>query len=596
MQNVSSHDNSRANNIVSNSSTTEDNVYSNVPPNAKHDDSHSHISSQDSFVVVSPKPSKLLNPHMISNSPVNKDVGAPSISSNNQTAFRKPGCFQAVPVTIPGVHSSVRKKEMVQNQQKAQFSSDEDVKNHSSNIQNAENISEQKNKSHMETKESHLPAESSKQSGFVGKIINQINSSSETDRSTPPPDTKNLASHHQPNSPAHNARSESQKLDHNSSSAKPGFPMKVASNQSFDPSQLAKDVPPDLPKKEKRSQLNAAFSSEPNKLMHQTQNLSRDPKKIPNEKLSNSVPLAASKDHMKHTPSVSEQSKILQNKIAMENSKNSKIDNSNSHSPNTKHSKPDVLKKNDHESNKLCSTDKRFQKVLPPLDKSFALKPTSTRKGVNQNDASDHSSGNSDYQNVQKTNRIVESVPPSIPPKVNMHQTNAHYSEKNSNEPPKIPPKKSNLASKNLHSSQTSKEKALNRDNAAKLPSENHPQVKASHVNEESVSKLNVDIVEVKDSNNEKNNQLQKGNMPDLISKMIPHEKNELILKEENKIENSKNEKEDPNNKNSSFNKEINNHEYDVPESPKSPRRQSWFFGTHKNSLVVSFVCIYNIF
>lgn len=570
----------------------DNNVYSNVPPNAKHDDSHSHISSQDSFVVVSPKPSKLLNPHMISNSPVNKDMGAPSISSNNQTAFRKPGCFQAVPVTIPGVHSSVRKKEMVQNQQKAHFSSDEDVKNHTSDIQNAENIPEQKNKSHLEAKESHIPSESNKQSGIVGKIVNQINSSSEADKNTPPPDTKNLAPHHPPNVPPHNVRNDSQKLVHNSSSAKPGFPVKVASNQSSDPSQLAKDVPPDLPKKEKRSQFNAAFSSEPNKQMHQTQNLSRDSKKIPKEKLSNSVPLAASKDHIKHTPSVSEQSKILQNKIAMENSKNSKIDNNNSHSSNTKHSKPDVLKKNDHESNKHCSTDKRFQKVLPPLDKSFALKPASTRKNVNQTDASDNSSGSSDYQNVQKTNRTVESGPPSIPPKVNMHQTNAHNSEKNSNEPPKIPPKKSNLASKNLHSSQTSKENALNRDNATILPSENHSQVKASHENEESVSNLSVDIVEVKDSNNEKNTQLQKGNMPDLISKIIPHEKNELILKEENKTENSKNEKEDPNNKNSSLNKEINSHEYDVPESPKSPRRQSWFFGTHKNSLVVSSVLL----
>lgn len=570
--------------------------------NVKNDNARSRISSQDSFVVISPKPSKILNPHMISNSsniPINKDLGAHHISNENQTAFRKPGCFQAIPVTIPGVHTSVRKKEVCENEQKVQYTNVEDCKGENANIkvEDCHNIPEQNAESNLATKVPHSVSETDKQSGFVGDIVNQINSSVKDDKSTVHSDHKPTVINAQQKTVVQNNKNDIRKLETGPNSTKPGFPVKVI-NQSSN-AVHNKDIPPDLPKKEKNMKAlqNTSFMPDSNRTisaMHPSQNHVQETKKLPNEKLSKPVP--AAKDSAKHSPTSAPDHSKVQNKIAVENSKNSKVDNfgANLVINNPKHNKSEGPKKADtSESNKQCSSDKRFQKVLPPVDKTFSLKPCSARKSLNQNDFPENTGEK--VQNKQSSDRTNESVPPSIPPKTSIHTS--HHSEKNSNEPPVIPPKKSTIFIKSLQPAQMPKESVSSKENKAiKLPENNPPPIPVHRIeqrtlkNEESISKLNIDIVEVKDVNNEKNAQLQKGNMPDLISKIIPKEKDELILLEESKTEkNIKNEKDDlSNNKNFSTNKE-NTLENNAPESPKSPRRQSWFFGTHKNSLVVSF-------
>lgn len=494
---------------------------------------------------------------------------------------------------------------MTENDQNVQYSNVDECRNQSSTniLKNIQINSDQQTGSHVKTKDNPASEESNRQSGFVGEMISQINSSGKEEKSPINSDQKLASSNVQQNSSVQKSKNDLKKLDNDMTAAKPGFPVKVGS-QSMNSSSI-RDIPPDLPKKEKniKALQNAAMPSDANKASSAvgSQNSNKDFKRLPNEK-NNSVSVATHKDHLRHTASMSEHSKMTQNKVAMENSKNMRMDiaNSPSHGSNPKNSKSEIVQKTDNpESSKQCSSDKRFQKVLPPIDKTFSLKPCSARRSSNTTDNSENSDDTSRVQVPQKNDKTVDSFPPSIPPKVNAHQTNIPPVDKNPGDPPMIPPKKSNLASKGIHHPQAPKENATNKDVAAKLPPENIATVKPVQVveqravkHDESVQKLNVDVVEVKDANNEKNVQLQKGNMPDLISKILPDEKNELILIEETKIEkNGKNEKNDTtNNKNYLANTEQSIHENEITDSPKSPKRQSWFFGTHKNSMVVSVI------
>ncbi|KAG8156231.1 hypothetical protein JTE90_026243, partial [Oedothorax gibbosus] len=101
------------------------------------------------------------------------------------------------------------------------------------------------------------------------------------------------------------------------------------------------------------------------------------------------------------------------------------------------------------------------------------------------------------------------------------------------------------------------------------------------------IAKLQVGVVQAKESNNEKNEQLQNrkgGNMPDLISRIIPDDKSDLIILEQNNkvLKSAKSEEDELSKDNFSSNKE----ESEKDGQPDSPKRHSWFFGTHKNSLV----------
>ncbi|GIY63651.1 hypothetical protein CEXT_786141 [Caerostris extrusa] len=75
-------------------------------------EAYSHDSN--SYTVISPKPSKIAPQTNVVNTPnPNKDFKLSAGLNDGQTSFRRPGCFQAVPMSIPSVHSAARRLEPV---------------------------------------------------------------------------------------------------------------------------------------------------------------------------------------------------------------------------------------------------------------------------------------------------------------------------------------------------------------------------------------------------------------------------------------------------------------------------------------------------
>ncbi|KAF8777221.1 Erbin like protein [Argiope bruennichi] len=580
----------------------------------------------NSYTVISPKPSKIVPQSNVINSPnPNKDVKLSSGLNENQTGFRRPGCFQAVPMNIPSVHSVARKIEPVVNDKKeiSEMKKNEICANSTTEHMALDAYNPRMKPSQMESeiKQSHSTtnspnpsgsiSENKKTSGYVGGIISNLNKSLnaqnkevELDQKSNP--RKSITDQH---------ALDRDKIDSNKSekpppkpASKPGYPVQILTNVGLQ-SDRTIDRPPDLPKKDRTAvtMRNIIPVSENRVNTSAMQNFNKSyPPEIHkanaerNQKFSDRP-----RKVMEDTANVSEQSKSLnpQNKITTENNKNMKI---------TQHSSKDYVTNNQskqmqhtienkaytsHSSsnqseNSKISTDKRFQRVLPPIDATFQLKPCNTRRSPSNFDQTLEDSGNQVTDNqINTSNKDTSKISGhSAQPK-----TSSASTKQDSNEPPTIPPKRSSMginfglndlppkAVKHDNNSERNiSGRQLERTNSL---SENEQVNDINEMNK--VSKLHVDIVQAKDVNNEKNEQLQKGNMPDLLSRIVDDDKNELIILEQSNrvLKSVKSEEDELSKDNFSFNKEESEKD-NIPESPKSPKRQSWFFGTHKNSLV----------
>ncbi|XP_042909223.1 uncharacterized protein [Parasteatoda tepidariorum] len=573
-------------------------------PHSRDENSKKHsenlVEKSDSYVVVSPKPKVATQQVTETNYNTlarNKEEHANPIGGSETSSFRRPGCFQAVPVNIPSVHSMPRKKE---------FSEADSSQKNVISFPNTREQSESRNdgntqhttepdttKENSNTLQKLNSTEPPKQTSYVSGIIKNINKSfSEHSKDSP-----TAPVNYKTNSIKHPGTDGVDKdlKSATKSVTKPGFPVPV-SNSNASNSNRQSDCPPILPKKDKNAVTmrniitNPDCKANPTVPLHnyRTEEARKQVGETEkrNEKNKHSTP---QNTHFERK----DQSSYSQSKIAIENTKNTKF---SQNSP-SKHSGNNPVKQNhtsagksfgqdskpDHaESNKTCSSDKRFQKVLPPVDKSFHLKPCTTRKSQSspspEPPLTPEHSHNLETENYNEKNN--KNTSPALPPRCSSNRL-----ENRTSDPPVVPPKRT--------TSMNEPGEPINRTNVQEQIHSNRPTIDPSaqpnnendavQKKESELSKILVDIVQSKEVNNELNVQVQKGNMPDLISRMIPVEKDTLIILEQPpKVLKSVNSEEDELSKdNFSFNKEK-----EKDGTPDSPKRQSWFFGSHKNSLV----------
>lgn len=556
-----------------------------------------HSQTSNSYTIISPKPSKIVpqqNTSSVPNPvPNNKDFKLSSTLNEGQTGFRKPGCFQAVPVNIPSVHTAPRKKEATMVIPKNETSSETKSGNPCANAEEGtaqipmanSNI----NPIHRvpQSRQTNSPnptsSETIKHPGYVGGIISNINKSLNTQDCNPPiePRTTSLS----PKPPQHDGNNS--KNDYVKSeppakvTSKPGYPVKVIPKIGGEQD----DRPPELPKKNKppvamRNMMTSTESKGAALLQQVSKNFPQEVHK--------SVPEKNPKTPDKHKSVIAEGS---QNKIVWENNKNMKITQHSANNPHSKQKVEDSAFSNDKKGNQVessKSSDKRFQKVLPPIDTSFHLKPANIKKSSEQQPSEDlKQNPDSSKNEIDQVN--TRTFAPPLPVK-----TSSTIRTDNTG-PPSIPPKRSsmvvNLVPNDVAHKTPTDDIGLEKRNVSRKRLEKTKSLSESeqvhYTNEmNKITQLQVDVVQAKEVNNEKNEQLQKGgNMPDLISRIIPDEKNELIILEQNNkvLKSVKSEEDELSKDNFSFNKES-----EKDGGPDSPKRHSWFFGTHKNSLVVS--------
>ncbi|GFT43562.1 leucine-rich repeat-containing protein 7 [Nephila pilipes] len=589
----------------------------------KNNEKVNDVFSQDlnSYTVISPKPSKIVPQPNIVNSPnPNKDIKLGASLSDGQTSFRRPGCFQAVPMNIPSVHSAPRKVEPEAKDTKENYDLKKEgcfpnTSEHPTSIFNAHNsktsihIESENNQAHsISSPNPGYSTDTKKNSGYVGGIIKNINKSlnsqnKELELDQKSNSKKNL-NQHIPDKPK-NESIESEKPPVKPTT-RPGYPIQILSNNDMQSGKTT-DRPPDLPKKDRNAVTmrniipisENKVSSTPSQYVNQ--NFTPEVHKSYSDKVQKIPDRQKKTVDDSHTLSELSKSSNSQNKIILENNKNSKNIqyNSKEHVPNNpgKISQHKVDNKsysshsmsNQSESSKV-SSDKRFQKVLPPIDTTFQLKPCNARKSPSNFDqpTEDKVNQSNEKQNDVSNKEVVAVSKPSLPAKTSTSN------KSDLNEPPTIPPKRSsmglNVGLSDLPPKTIKHENNTERNVSGRQLERTKSLNENEHVNDvnesNKISKLHVDIVQAKDVNNEKNEQLQKGNMPDLLSRIVTDEKNELIILEHpNKVLKSvKSEEDELSKDNFSFNKE--SEKDNAPDSPKSPKRQSWFFGSHKNSLV----------
>ncbi|KFM58466.1 Leucine-rich repeat-containing protein 7, partial [Stegodyphus mimosarum] len=610
-------------------------------------DEDTPVTVHNSYTVLAPKPSKII-PQQITTESCNavsnsKDVILSHNTNERPSVFRKPGCFQAVPVNIPSVHAALHRKESVESEAK-QMHSKEDLKSKCNVVKDSKTENPESDEPKLVSNSSDIHCqdtltninstvvqgtssgfESKKQAGFVGGIVNYINKSLNVENKTSEVKQKSAFQNVQQIRPS-SAPPEIVKKDNNRSEfsskvlTKPGYPVQVKSDQNEQcVTAETKDQPPELPKKEKSliSMRNVALipeRSNVNSYEPSIKNYKEENRKLPPEKICQ--PSNSNKNLQQHSSALSDHSKEnhIQNEIARENSKNMKITNYSLANKLPKQKELNIEKYTSEESkcsvenSKLRSSDKRFQKVLPPIDKNFQLKPCNARRSFSQGEGNSKDNDNqicteqrnTELEENNKVSSVAETTPPSIPPKTHSVCTDYSCTEKNvAHIPPSLPPKRSSVAIPTTSdlTLQNSKESSLSNDilhkplentSKAKLVSENTVTLIENDLKQNSL--LQIDIIKMKDVNNEKNEQLQKENMPDLISRIIPNEKKELILAEnQDKIINK--EEIELAKDNNPQNEQTESIKYKNPESPK---RQSWFFGTHKNSLVFPVIILKN--
>lgn len=544
--------------------------------------------TSNSYTIISPKPSKIVpqqNTSSVPNPvPNNKDFKLSSTLNEGQTGFRKPGGFQAVPVNIPSVHSAPRKKETVaiSKNETSSGTINANVEECTAQIP----MTSSKTPTHMvpQSRQTNSPnptsSETIKHPGYVGGMINNINKSLTTQDCNPPiePRTTSLS----PKPPQHDG-------NNSKNTSKPGYAVKVIPKTGGEQD----DCPPELPKKNKPPVAIRNMTSTESKGAALLQQVSKN---FPQE-VHKSVPEKTIKTPDKHKSAIAEGS---QNKIVWENNKNMKITQHSANNPHSKQKVEDSAFSNDKKSNQVessKSTDKRFQKVLPPIDTSFHLKPANIKKSSEQQPSEDSKENPDSSRNENDQANTRTSAPP-LPLKT------SSTIRTDSGGPPSIPPKRSsmvvNLVTNDIAHKTPTDDIGLEKRNVSRKRLEKTKSLSESeqvhYTNEvNKIAKLQVDVVQAKEVNNEKNEQLQKGssvklgNMPDLISipdgNFIPDEKNALIILEQNNkvLKSVKSEEDELSKDNFSFNKES-----EKDGGPDSPKRHSWFFGTHKNSLVVS--------
>ncbi|GFY74520.1 leucine-rich repeat-containing protein 7 [Trichonephila inaurata madagascariensis] len=580
----------------------------------KSDERVNDVCSQDpnSYTVISPKPNKIVPQSNIVNSPnPNKDIKLGASLSDGQTSFRRPGCFQAVPMNIPSVHSAPRKIEPVA-KENYEMKKDVTLSNPSEHpvlVSNAQNSKESIpiESENNQARSTNLPnpehnSDTKKSSGYIGGIIKSLNKSLNSQNKESELDQKSSKKNYDQSilDKSKNDNGESEKHPVKPAT-KPGYPVQVLSNNDMQ-SGKATDRPPDLPKKDRNAVTmrniippsENKFNPIPSQFVNQNfppeihKSYSDKVQKIPERQK------RSANDSLPEPP----KSSNPQNKIIVENNKNSKITqhSSKEHVPNNqgkisqhKVDNKNYSSQNQSESSKV-SSDKRFQKVLPPIDTTFHLKPCNARKSPSNFDQPAEEKVNliNEKQSEGNNKETTSVSKPSLPAKTSISN------KSDSNEPPIIPPKRSsmglNMGLGDLPPKTMKHENNPERNVSGRQLERTKSLGENEHINDvnesNKISKLHVDIVQAKDVNNEKNEQLQKGNMPDLLSRIVTDEKNELIILEQpNKILKSvKSEEDELSKDNFSFNKESDKD--NAPDSPKSPKRQSWFFGSHKNSLV----------
>ncbi|XP_054715521.1 erbin-like [Uloborus diversus] len=573
--------------------------------NTELDASSSQNSDQNSYTVISPKPNKApssLNSSIDNNVVNSSETQVSQVVGDSQTAFRKVGGFQAV---VPNVHSLPRKKSSTDDDIK--LNNEASVGNSSLTEYNLQNVSmNQKTSSVSETPSQTLNSNLTEnqndnpktkvQSGFVESLVNHLNKSANSVTNSSEINRKVLPSS-QPkshlnslNSVKNESKSEPFFPKHNK---KPGYAVQVLPSQKPLPPIPGEKIPPALPKKEKKSVKNTELLTNNKPTVFVSHGNQKD---VPETKNPNTV------NAVSHNPESGEPCNSYQNKIAQENSKNRKITGyrTNTHSPNhsRQNSEPNPAaqmkpnsKSDGNESGKQCSSDKRFQKVLPPLDKSFQLKPCSARKNTSQSDSSDSGYSNSSGNDVKIEEHCSDhNVNSQTITGFNLSGSENKSCKADSNVPPALPPKRSSacLLGGELTSKNARPENDFRNELQVKMPPENSEKESLSEMTPEIIHKINVNLVEVvKNINNENSDVLQKENMPDLLSRIIPNEKNEFIYDKDESFQFSKTKdelvKNSENLPDSQLDKSL---QFQVPDSPKSPKRQSWFFGTHKNSLV----------
>ncbi|GIY16604.1 leucine-rich repeat-containing protein 7 [Caerostris darwini] len=592
-----------------------------IRTNEKITEAYSHDSN--SYTVISPKPSKIAPQTNVVNTPnPNKDFKLSAGLNDGQTSFRRPGCFQAVPMSIPSVHSAARRLEPVSSDrnENSEVKKNEVYSNNTSEqsveISNSGDFNtdaEHKSRSTNSPNPAGFSSEMKKNSGYVGGIISNLNKSlnaqnKEVEFDPKANSRKSLADQQIPDR-IKSANNKLEKPPPKPTTKPPGYPVQILPNNGIQ-SDRATDRPPELPKKDRTALTmrniipfseNKGSSVMPVPVNHNF------PPEIHKTYTDKTQRIPEKQKKVTDNPSnSSEQSKSpnLHNKVISENNKNIKItqNNSKDHIGNSQNKQmqhkvdnkglPSHSIPNQSENSKV-SSDKRFQKVLPPIDATFQLKPCNARRSPSNFDHPVEDKINQRNENQLNT---ASEEPPKVPPHAVPLKTSSVSNKPGSNEPPTIPPKRSSLglnigitdlppktvkhennSERNISGKQLERTKSLNENE------------QVSDINEiNKVSKLHVDVVQSKDVNNEKNEQLQKGNMPDLLSRIVDDDKNELIILEQSNnrvLKSVKSEEDELSKDNFSFNKEASNKD-NVPDSPKSPKRQSWFFGTHKNSLV----------